>query len=631
MGAKTTKGKLANGRFGGNKELGHAKKVALSQLQGKKKAPVTVWIGEPTKNPFSTSPLYFPDANRSTLVLGAPNAGKTYSAINPIVMSAIDQGFPILLYDFKFRDQTSVLASYARAKGYTLDLLAPGYDESGVLNPITEFIDNETSGLYASQLAEVLNANFKKQGVAQSEDGYFGPSGNQLVKATLLLARTMEHPDLITCAKILSIDRLAQRILKKRRDMNQWIVDAFGQFTSSAASERTEASIQSTAQLMFNRFIVPELLSVLCGDTTVPTRLSGKRMLVLGLDQEKRDVLAPLFATILNLLVNRNMAMDRKDPLFVVLDELPTLYLPYLKNWPNEHRSKGLCLVVGVQNKTQLEGTYGKIDARTIMGAFGSRIYMNPQDIETAEWIARGLPEKEVTLKHKNKSVSSGKTTTSFSEEVRKEPLISGAQINQMKTGEAILINPHFCDGKTGFVPIKHSFKPSGRYQKLIPWCETAWTDSIRPSLIKRSQGRSRILIPPVREPEIMLPQELKQELAVTYADHGYTYDIGYPIKLPTTRLSGQEFIRRIYGLDKMTPELATLHENQVGFHLDARRTLSQVLDVPESTVKSWGKNFSRMPHYCEIALGHAYERLGLARSRDLEQLQNSARRLKAV
>ena len=54
--------------------------------------------------------------------------------------------------------------------------------------------------------------------------------------------------------------------------------------------------------------------------------------------------------------------------------------------------------MAGVQNKTQLEGTYGNIDARTIMGAFGTRIYMNPQDIETAEWISRGLPEKEVVL-----------------------------------------------------------------------------------------------------------------------------------------------------------------------------------------------------------------------------------------
>ncbi|PSF33335.1 transfer complex protein TrsK [Aphanothece hegewaldii CCALA 016] len=512
-GTKVTKGKLANGRFGGTKELSQAKKVALNQLLVRQKQPVAVWIGEPTNNPLSKPPIYLPEANRSTLVMGAAAAGKTVSAINQIAISAIDQGFPVVEFDFKYPDQTSILASYAKAKGYEIHVFAPGFPESGRLNPITEFLDNELSGLYASQLAEVMNANFRKQGVAQSEDGYFGPAGNQLVKATLLLARTMKYPDLITCSKILNIDRLARRILAKRGEMNPWIVDAFGQFTSSAGSEKTESSIQSTAQLIFNRFQIPEVLSVLCGENTIPTRLTGKKMLILGLDQEKRDVLAPLFATIINLLVNRNMAMQRQDPIFFILDELPTLYLPYLKNWPNEHRSKGLCLVTGIQNKTQVEGMYGDVEARTIIGAFGTRIYMNPQDIDTAEWVARGLGDKEVTLKSRSRSLTGGKATTSYSEEVRTVPLISGSRINQMRTGQAIIINPHFISGDEGFVPVKTKIQLSSRYRKLIKWTEKAWDQSIRPRLIEKAGNQFSIteqdLIARQQEVDRMFPDTL--------------------------------------------------------------------------------------------------------------------------
>lgn len=512
-GTKVTKGKLANGRFGGSKELSQAKKVALNQLQMRQKQPVAVWLGEPTSNPFSKPPIYLPEANRSTLVMGAAAAGKTVSAINQIAISAIDQGFPVVEFDFKYPDQTSILASYAKAKGYEIHIFAPGYPESGRLNPITEFLNNELSGLYASQLAEVMNANFRKQGVAQSEDGYFGPAGNQLVKATLLLARMMKYPDLITCSKILNIDRLARRILAKRGEMNPWIVDAFGQFTSSAGSEKTESSIQSTAQLIFNRFQIPEVLSVLCGENTIPTRLTGKKMLILGLDQEKRDVLAPLFATIINLLVNRNMAMQRQDPIFFILDELPTLYLPYLKNWPNEHRSKGLCLVTGIQNKTQVEGMYGDVEARTIIGAFGTRIYMNPQDIDTAEWVARGLGDKEVTLKSRSRSLTGGKATTSYSEEVRTVPLISGSRINQMRTGQAIIINPHFISGDEGFVPVKTKIQLSSRYRKLIKWTEKAWDQSIRPRLIEKAGNQFSIteqdLIARQQEVDRMFPDTL--------------------------------------------------------------------------------------------------------------------------
>jgi type IV secretory pathway TraG/TraD family ATPase VirD4 len=489
-GARATKGKLAGGRFGGKKELARARRVALQQIRARQCQPVAAWIGEPTQNPLGRSPIYLPDANRSMLVLGAANAGKTFSGINPIAISAIDQGFSLAVYDFKYPDQTSILATYAAMKGYSVRVLAPGYAESGVLNPITEFIDDETSGLYASQLAEVMNANFRKQGVAQTEDGYFGPAGNQLVKAILLLARTMRYPDLVTCSKILSVDRLARRILAKRQELNPWIVDAFGQFTSSAGSERTEASIQSTAQLIFNRFQIPEVLSVLCGESTIPTRLAGKTLLVLGLDQEKRDVLAPLFATIVNLLVNRNMAAKRSEPLFLVLDELPTLYLPYLKNWPNEHRSKGLCIVAGLQNKTQIEGIYGETEARTIIGAFGTRIYMNPQDIDTADWIARSLPEREVVLKSRSKSIAAGRTTTNYSEEVRTVPLMKGAQINQMKTGEAILVNPHFSDSTSGFIPIHSQIRLSPRYRKLVAWCGEKWQGDLREALVRAADGQ---------------------------------------------------------------------------------------------------------------------------------------------
>jgi type IV secretory pathway TraG/TraD family ATPase VirD4 len=164
-----------------------------------------------------------------------------------------------------------------------------------------------------------------------------------------------------------------------------------------------------------------------------------------------------------------------------------------LKNWPNEHRSKGLCIVAGVQNKTQLEGTYGETEARTIIGAFGTRIYMNPTDIDTADWISRGLPEKEVVLKSRSRSFSAGRGTTNYSEEVRSVPLMKGAQINQMQTGEAIIINPHFCAHQSGFIPIHRHIRLSKRYQELNTWCENNWSAHLRPSLVKAVRGRAEI------------------------------------------------------------------------------------------------------------------------------------------
>jgi type IV secretory pathway TraG/TraD family ATPase VirD4 len=81
------------------------------------------------------------------------------------------------------------------------------------------------------------------------------------------------------------------------------------------------------------------ILSAFCGKTTIPLDLTGKQMIVMGLDREKRDVVAPLLAMVLHMIVTRNVTQKRQVPLVLALDELPTLYLPALVQWLNENRS----------------------------------------------------------------------------------------------------------------------------------------------------------------------------------------------------------------------------------------------------------------------------------------------------
>jgi type IV secretory pathway TraG/TraD family ATPase VirD4 len=73
-------------------------------------------------------------------------------------------------------------------------------------------------------------------------------------------------------------------------------------------------------------------------------------------NREKRDVLAPIVATILDLIIARNVIRDRHDPLCLFVDELPTLYLPRLPNWLNENREDGLVTTIAFQALTQLVG-----------------------------------------------------------------------------------------------------------------------------------------------------------------------------------------------------------------------------------------------------------------------------------
>jgi type IV secretion system protein VirD4 len=41
--------------------------------------------------------VYVPEANRSAVVIGKAGSGKTFSVIDPMVRSAIEQGHPVAL------------------------------------------------------------------------------------------------------------------------------------------------------------------------------------------------------------------------------------------------------------------------------------------------------------------------------------------------------------------------------------------------------------------------------------------------------------------------------------------------------------------------------------------------------
>ena len=105
-------GKLATSRFGGGKEKSAARKRAFKQLKERKRNAVSLYIGKPTREKDPKS-LYLPDLQRGVAVCGGPGSGKTFSVIDPLIRSALDQGLPVALYDFKYPTQRARHAAYA--------------------------------------------------------------------------------------------------------------------------------------------------------------------------------------------------------------------------------------------------------------------------------------------------------------------------------------------------------------------------------------------------------------------------------------------------------------------------------------------------------------------------------------
>ncbi|OKH45300.1 transfer complex protein TrsK [Calothrix sp. HK-06] len=457
------KNKIASGYWGGAKEIAAAKKKGISQINSPKCDSAALYIGKHKyknqKLPKGSggTPLYIPDVQRGTAVIGAPGSGKSFSAIDPMLYSAIEQGHGVVLYDFKYPSQSRI-AAYAKRMGYSVHIFAPGFPESEVCNPI-DFLRDSGDAETARQLATVINKNFRMLG-GGNEDAFFGPAGDQLTQAILMLTKEFdEFADIMTAAALLSSEKMVERLMAA--PLNPWVKIAFGQLFSSAGSEKTVSGIAGTASLMFTRFMAKNTLGCFVGKTTLPLSVGRKQLIVFGLDRERRDAVSPLLCSILHMTVARSIAKKRKEegPLVVSLDELPSIFLPDLFKWLNESRSEGFCGLLGWQNMGQLEKIYGKEISKAILGACGTKFVFNPGEEESARLFSAYLGDEEIKHIQKSKSNSSGKTSTSTTPQEKTRKMFEPAQFLKLPPGKCILFNPAYANKKEGSIPIQKIIK----------------------------------------------------------------------------------------------------------------------------------------------------------------------------
>lgn len=490
------KGKISTGRLGGRPEKRVASRIATQQRHQRKHNRVTL----------RASSLEVPEMQQGIAVCGAPNSGKTYSIIDPMIRDAIAQGFAIVVYDFKGA-QIEAHAAYAAAQGYSIHVFAPGFPYTGVCNPL-DFVRDASDSLMAGQLAEVIYKNTRR-GSSASENDFFSSAGQKLVEAVMLLAKTTLYPDLLMAKKILNLPNLPTRIrLAAEADkIPTWTLESFSQLLSSEDAEKQVAGIVATAQRTFDKFIGKDLIASFVGDTTIPLDLAGKQILFLQVDTQKRDVVAPLLAAILHLIIARNFSHPRKEPLVVSLDELPTLHLEGLPKWINEFRSYGLCAILGYQNFAQLQHTYGRELSKAIFAACGTKVFFNPREDETAALVSRYLGEKEVRLHTRSRSYGM-QNSTSRNEQYQKVPLLTVDEILKLDQGECVFINPAYKGQGEASVPLKLNLKIPKRENELQQASEQLWRETVCDRLTARMATLQ------ITEAELDAEAEKRQQIA---------------------------------------------------------------------------------------------------------------------
>jgi type IV secretory pathway TraG/TraD family ATPase VirD4 len=106
-------------------------------------------------------------------------------------------------------------------------------------------------------------------------------------------------------------------------------------------------------------------------------------------------------------------------------------------------RSKGLCVVAGVQDIGKLEHLYGPQLAKSITNTFSTQIILRCADHETAQWASKALGDQEVIITQKSSGSSRGdeQTTRSDSaqEQLKTRSLFMASQISNFENLEGVI------------------------------------------------------------------------------------------------------------------------------------------------------------------------------------------------
>ncbi|MEL6607031.1 MAG: type IV secretory system conjugative DNA transfer family protein [Bacteroidota bacterium] len=130
-------------------------------------------------------------------------------------------------------------------------------------------------------------------------------------------------------------------------------------------------------------------------------------IICLGNTPTKKESFAPILAMLVSFL-STNMYGHGRRKSFVMLDELPTLFLPNLSEVPATARKYGVSTIVALQNMAQLEKRYAAVGASELQETFSNHLIGKSPYKVAKEWSER-IGRKEV----KTTSITSAKNQDS--------------------------------------------------------------------------------------------------------------------------------------------------------------------------------------------------------------------------
>ncbi len=414
----------------------------------------------------SKLPINNPQAG--IFIVGNPGCGKTKFAIEPILYQMISKGYSGILYDYDFSSEGKTMDYSLSTFAYNcwkqwspedLKFFSINFSEvhlSARVNPVhPNFISKSDLG----GLVEILLKNLDEQ---KQQD--FWDKNTNLLLVSILIFLHNTFPEYCTIPHAICIGYLPVKDLSEILKYDEEACQYAGSFLDSTASPNQLSGVCSSFKVAFRSLLNRNIVWVLSGNDLpfVVNDMKKPFIVSIGNNPKNKSAYSPPIAMIISMLVSQMYGHGRSKS-FIMIDELPTVYLPTLNEIPATARKYKISTVTALQNFAQLEKTYSSIGAKEIQETFGNKI-IGKSELSVSKYVSDMFGEKEVELS--SYTFSKGKVSSeSETKHERRKRILNPEEIINLGVGEFV---GKVCESDKSLFKMK--LTPAESYDSKINW-----------------------------------------------------------------------------------------------------------------------------------------------------------------
>lgn len=375
---------------------------------------------------------------RASIVLGTPGSGKSYALINNYIKQAIEKGYALYVYDFKFDDLSVIAYNHLRKNLKAYGATPPkfyviNFDDprrSHRCNPLAPNLMSDITDAYEASYVIMLNLN---RSWIQKQGDFFVESPIVLLAAIIWFLKIYDGGKYCTFPHAIELLNKPYEelftVLMAHEELENYLspfVDAW----KGGAAEQLMGQIAS-AKIPLSRMISPQLYWVMTGNdfTLDINNPEDPKILCVGNNPDRQNIYSAALG-LYNSRIVRLINKKGKLKSSIIIDELPTIYFRGLDNLIATARSNKVAVCLSFQDFSQLERDYGQEEAKVIENTVGN-IFAGQVLGDTAKTLSERFG-RIVQLRTSN-SLSNDNLTTSTNTQL--DSLIPASKISNLSQG----------------------------------------------------------------------------------------------------------------------------------------------------------------------------------------------------